>query len=110
MSPNNDESLDRLLSPENGSMKESSVTTEEKDASLPIGLDVGTSRIVAARGDRLLKPLARFAVALPLHAELAHLIRGGGIFRIDFHGAPEHLLGVREVAEGHMGLARIDQR
>ena len=50
MSPNNDESLDRLLSPENGSMKESSVTTEEKDANLPIGLDVGTSRIVAARG------------------------------------------------------------
>jgi hypothetical protein len=31
-------------------MKESSLTTEEKDANLPIGLDVGTSRIVAARG------------------------------------------------------------
>jgi hypothetical protein len=31
-------------------MEESSVSTEEKDANLPIGLDVGTSRIVAARG------------------------------------------------------------
>jgi hypothetical protein len=31
-------------------MKESSLTTEEKDSNLPIGLDVGTSRIVAARG------------------------------------------------------------
>jgi hypothetical protein len=36
--------------PEDEAMKESSVTIEEKDPSLPIGLDVGTSRIVAARG------------------------------------------------------------
>ena len=41
---------DRPLSAESETTKESSVTTEENDANLPIGLDVGTSRIVAARG------------------------------------------------------------
>src|ERR1700722_4807362 len=41
---------DPPAAPESESMKESSLTTEEKDANLPIGLDGGTSRIVAARG------------------------------------------------------------
>ncbi len=48
-----DRSLSETLSEESDIAKETSVSTvstEEKDASLPLGLDVGTSRIVAARG------------------------------------------------------------
>ncbi len=50
MTPNNDRASWGLPSPEDAPLKESSVTTEEKESSLPVGLDVGTSRIVAARG------------------------------------------------------------
>src|SRR5580704_18035467 len=48
--PNHDRPLAGPPGPEIEPMKENSLTTEEKDANLPIGLDVGTSRIVAARG------------------------------------------------------------
>jgi len=52
---NNDQHNDRPLAAgptnaESETMKEISLSTEEKDLNLPIGLDVGTSRIVAARG------------------------------------------------------------
>lgn len=49
MSHSNERPLEPPSS-EGALVKESSVSTEEKDANLPVGLDVGTSRIVAARG------------------------------------------------------------
>lgn len=50
MTPNNDRPPLGPPSPETASLKESRVTTDEKESRLPVGLDVGTSRIVAARG------------------------------------------------------------
>ena len=71
---------------------------------------VDRGRIVAARFDGLLKKPAGFAVPLPLDQEFAHLVRCGVIFRIDFEGAAEHLLRVRQGAEGHLRLARVHER
>ena len=50
MNQNDDRQPAGSANPAGETLKENSVSTEEKDANLPVGLDVGTSRIVAARG------------------------------------------------------------
>lgn len=74
--------------PEDQPMKESSVTTEEKDLSMPIGLDVGTSRIVAARGGdkncRYESQLNAF-VTLPYSTLTENLLSREGVFHEVFN-------------------------
>lgn len=72
-------------------LKEKIVSTEEKDANLPVGLDVGTSRIVTARGrDRACRfesqlnafvtlPYSKLAEAMLAREEVFHEISEGEI-------------------------------